>query len=278
VAEAWHERLKTLALTFTGDYRKSLRGLSRLRKNERDRAIGRFIPPTRAGGVPLRPRLGSGVLSSEETDKLLQSYGIPLAPAVMAQSEREAVQAADKLGYPCVLKVASVDIPHKTEFNALRLGLENRDTVQNAYGDVLSRVRATKPKASIEGILVQKEIEGVECLLGISRDDHLGPTLVMGLGGVFVGILKDVAIRIPPITAAEARRAFESLKGRAVFAGVRGAPPADLDALAEMAAKLSWLAHDYGNEIAEMDLNPVIVRPAGQGAFAVDALVVMCKS
>ena len=214
-------------------------------------------------------------MSYEATEKLLQAYGIALAPAVMTRSAGEAVQAADKLGYPCVLKVTSVDIPHKTEFGALRLGLENRSAVEQAYDEMMSRVREAKPEANIEGVLVQKQIKGVESLLGISRDDQLGPTLVMGLGGVFVEILADVAIRIPPISANEARRALESLKGQKVFSGVRGAPPADLDTLAETAARLSWLAYDLGDDIAEMDLNPVVVLPKGQGAFAVDALLVM---
>jgi len=153
--------------------------------------------------------------------------------------------------------------------------LENRSAVEQAYDEMMSRVREAKPEANIEGVLVQKQIKGVECLLGISRDDQLGPTLVMGLGGVFVEILADVAIRIPPISANEARRALESLKGQKVFSGVRGAPPADLDTLAETAARLSWLAYDLGDDIAEMDLNPVVVLPKGQGAFAVDALLVM---
>jgi acyl-CoA synthetase (NDP forming) len=112
-------------------------------------------------------------------------------------------------------------------------------------------------------------------LLGISRDEQLGPTLVLGLGGVFVEILADVTLRIPPISAAEASRALESLKGAKVFQGVRGAPPADIDALAQMAARLSWLAYDLCDDIAELDLNPVFVLPKDQGAFAVDALVVM---
>ena len=273
-AEVWNQRLNELGLTFTGDYRKSLRAIGRLRKNERDRAIFRFASVTRAGSAPARRDLGSGILSYEATEKLLDGYGIALAPAVMAQSAQEAVHAADKLGYPCVLKVASVDIPHKTELGALRLGLENGVAVQKAYDEMMSRVRAAKPEANIEGVLVQKQIKGVECLLGISRDEQPGPTLVMGLGGIFVEILADVALRIPPINAAEARRALESLKGCAVFSDVRGALPADVDALAEMAARLSWLAYDLGNDIAEMDLNPVVVLPPGRGAFAVDALLV----
>jgi acetyltransferase len=273
--QVWYDRLNSLGLTFTGDYRKSLRAMSRLRKNERDRAIGRFTPATRSDPAPNGPQMTSGVLTYDATDKLLQAYGISLAPGVMAQSAHEAEQAAEKLGYPCVLKVASVDIPHKTEFGALRLRLENAVAVQKAYDEMLASVRAKKPDAHIEGVLVQKQIRGVECLLGISRDDQLGPTLVMGLGGVFVEILKDVTLRIPPISAAEARSALESLKGAKVFSGARGAPAADLEALAEMAARLSWLAYDLRGDISEFDLNPVVVLPKGRGVFAVDALVVM---
>ena len=274
-AEVWYQRLNNLGLTFTGDYRKSLRAMGRLRKNERDRAVGRFAAATRSGPAPDLPEVKRGVLSYGATEKLLRAYNIQLAPAVMAQSVSETVNAAEKLGYPCVLKVASIDIPHKTEIGALRVGLENKESVQHAYEEMLANVKAKKPDANIEGVLVQKQIKGVECLLGISRDEQLGPTLVMGLGGVFVEILSDIAIRIPPIDAGEARRALENLKGAKVFTGVRGAPPADIDALAEMAARLSWLAYDLRNSIAEMDLNPVVVLPAGQGALAVDALVVI---
>jgi acyl-CoA synthetase (NDP forming) len=274
-AEVWFDKLNRLGLTFTGDYRKSLRAMARLRKNESHRAIGRFITVTRTGSAPALPEVKPGALSYAATQKLLQAYGITLAPAAMAQSAQEAAQAADKLGYPCVLKVCSIDIPHKTEFGALRLGLESKESVQSAYDEMLANVKAKKPDAAIEGVLVQKQIKGVECLLGISRDEQLGPTLMMGLGGIFVEILADVAIRIPPVSAAEARRALESLKGAKIFAGARGAPPADIDALAEMAARLSWLAYDLRNDIAEMDLNPVVVPREGQGALAVDALVVV---
>jgi acetyltransferase len=273
-SDVWHDKLKELGLTFTGDYRKSLRAMNRLRRNERDRAAGRFLPATRRAAAPSSPQFGSGILSYGETEKLLQAYGIPMVPSIMAQSSNEAAGAAQQLGYPCVLKVASVDIPHKTEFGALRLGLDNAAAVQKAYEEMLTSVRAKKPDSGIEGVLVQKQIKGVECLLGISRDDQLGPTLVMGLGGVFVEILADIQIRIPPISAAEAGRALESLKGAKVFSGVRGAPPADLDALADMAARLSWLAFDLRERISEFDLNPVMVMSKGEGAFAVDALLV----
>jgi acetyltransferase len=273
-AQVWHDKLHDLGLTFTGDYRKSLRAMSRLRRNERDRAIGRFAPPARQGTAPMKPQLGKGIMSYAATQKLLQAYGVALAPSFLAQSGDEAASAAERLGYPCVLKIASGDIPHKTEFGALRLGLKNRRSVQEAHDEMLAHIHSEKPDVDIEGVLVQKQITGVECLLGISRDDQLGPTLVMGLGGVFVEILADVALRIPPISAVEAWRALQSLKGAKVFAGARGAPPADLDALAEMASRLSWLAYDLCDDIAELDLNPVMVLPQGQGAFAVDALLI----
>ena len=275
-AEVWHERLNDLGLTFTGDYRKSLRALGRLRRQEIDRANGRFIQPIRSDAAPMRPNLRHGLLSYRATGNIVASLRIlTMTRTVLAQSADEAVTAAEQVGYPCVLKVASVDLPHKTEFGALRLGLEDRESVRRAYDEMLSRVRAIKPEADIEGVLVQKQMKGVECLLGISRDEQLGPTLVMGLGGVFVEILADVTLRIPPISAAEARRALESLKGAKVFAGARGAPRADIDALAQMAARLSWLAYDLRDEIAELDLNPVMVLPQGRGAFVVDALVLM---
>lgn len=273
-APVWYDKLTSLDLTFAGDYRKALRAMSRLRKSERDRAASRFDPVVRPAPAPARLKLGRGVLSYERAAKLLEGYGVPLAPAALANSASDAAAHAEKLGYPCVLKVVSADIPHKTEFGALRLDLQNRQAVHAACEEMLAAVKLKKPDARIEGVLVQKQLKGVECLLGLSRDEQLGPILVTGLGGVFVEILADVALRIPPISAAEARRALESLKGAKIFAGARGAPRADIEALAEMASRLSWLAFDYKDEIAELDLNPVVVLAEGEGALAVDALVI----
>ena len=273
-APVWYDKLSELGLTFSGDYRKSIRAMGRLRKNERDRVIGRFAPVTRSDTAPAARQIGGGVLPYQAAHELLQAYGIAAAPTVLVRSVGEAVAEAEKLGYPCVLKVASADIPHKTEFGALRLGLKGRVEVETAYREMIANVRTEKPEAEIEGVLVQKQLRGVECLLGISRDQQLGPTLVLGLGGVFVEILADVAIRIPPISAGEARRALESLNCAKVFSGARGAPPADVEAFAEMAARLSWLAYDLRDQIDELDLNPVLVLPKGQGAFAADALLV----
>ena len=124
---------------------------------------------------------------------------------------------------------------------------------------------------------MQPQLRGVECLLGITRDPQIGPVMALGLGGVLVEALKDVTVRVPPISAAEARGALDSLRGRAILSGVRGAPPADIEALADMASRLSWLAYDLRDGIEELDLNPVLVLAEGQGAVAVDALMVALR-
>ncbi|HEX9787086.1 MAG TPA: acetate--CoA ligase family protein, partial [Candidatus Binatia bacterium] len=161
-APVWYDILSSLGLTFTGDYRKSIRAMSRLRRNERDRAIGRFAPAERSTAGPARAWLGGGILPYQPTNDLLQAYGIAMAPAVLARSVGEAVAAAEKLGYPCALKVVSIDIPHKTELGALRLGLRDREEVQTAYEEMLAGIGAKKPDANIEGVLAQKQIKGVE--------------------------------------------------------------------------------------------------------------------
>ncbi|MBI2989088.1 MAG: acetate--CoA ligase family protein [Deltaproteobacteria bacterium] len=274
LADEWYALFGRLDLPFVQEYRKGLRALARLRRSESERADGRFVAPERPSPRPTSRLRDSGVLSFAATAAVLNDYGIPLAPWRMARSADEAIQAAETLGFPCVLKLSSVDVPHKTEYGALALGLNNTEDVRTAYQQLLSRVREKKPDAKIEGVMVQPQLRGVECLLGISRDPQLGPVLVLGLGGILVEVLKDVALRIPPITAAEARRALESLRGRAILRGFRGSPPADVDALAETASRLSWLAYDLGEDVLEIDLNPVLVLPAGQGAVAVDALIV----
>jgi len=274
LSDEWYALFRRLDLPFIQEYRKGLRALARLRRSESERASGRFAVPERTGLRPTSRLEGSGVLSFAATAKILNDYGIPLAPWLMAGSADDAARAAETLGYPCVVKLSSVDVPHKTEYGALALGLSNGAEVRAAYELIIAQVREKKPDAQIEGVIVQPQLRGVECLLGVSRDPQLGPVLVLGLGGVLVEVLKDVAIRIPPITPAEARRAFDSLRGRAILHGVRGAPPADVDGLAEMASRLSWLAHDLGEEVMEIDLNPVLALPAGRGAMAVDALMV----
>lgn len=277
LAEEWYDLFRRLELPFVQEYRKGLRALHRLRKSERERAKGRFSVPARYVARSTHRLDASGILSFAATAKLLDAYGIRLAPWMMAQSPEDASQAADSLGYPCVLKLVSPDVPHKTEYGALVLGLKDTKDVRKAYTEIISRVKEKKPEAQIEGIIVQHQLRGVECLLGITRDPQLGPVMALGLGGILVEALKDVTVRIPPISATEAWTALNSLRGRAILSGVRGAPPADIESLADMATRLSWLAYDLRDELAEIDLNPVLALAKGQGAVAVDALMVALR-
>ncbi len=160
------------------------------------------------------------------------------------------------------LKVQSPDITHKTEAGAVALGIEGDAAVREAYRKVLANAKAAHPNAAIEGVLVQRMAPpGVEIILGITRDPVFGPMLMVGLGGIHVEVLRDVAFSPVPIGPDDALALLGELKGAALLDGVRGAPPADRAALSELIAALSCFAADHADQIDEIDLNPVIVHP-----------------
>jgi acetate---CoA ligase (ADP-forming) len=172
------------------------------------------------------------------------------------------------------LKVQSPDILHKTEAGAVLLGLSGA-AVREGYRSVMARAAAAHPAARIDGVLVQAMAKrGQEMILGITRDPVFGPMLMVGLGGIHVEVLKDVAFAPVPLSADAALALLGELKGAALLDWVRGAKPADKKALAELMAALSRFAADHADQIAEIDLNPVIVHEAGQGLSVVDALIV----
>jgi acetate---CoA ligase (ADP-forming) len=215
------------------------------------------------------------VLTESEAKALLAGYGVPRPPEALATSAEAAVVAAADIGGPVALKVQSPDITHKTEAGAVALGIAGEAAVREAYARVLANSAAAHPGAAIHGVLVQKMAPpGVEMILGVSRDPDFGPMLMVGLGGIHVEVLRDVAFAPVPIGADEALALLGELRGAAVLDGVRGAPPADRAALAELIAALSHFAADHTEQIAEIDLNPVIVHSQGQGLTVVDALIV----
>jgi succinyl-CoA synthetase beta subunit len=209
---------------------------------------------------------------------ILACYGVPRPPEEPAGSENEAVAAAVRIGGPVALKVQSPDIPHKTEAGAVALRLEGEAAVREAYRRVMAHAATAAPGALIDGVLVQAMARpGIEIILGISRDPGFGPMLMVGLGGVHVEVLRDVAFAPVPIGVEDALDLLAELKGAALLDGVRGAPPADKRALAELMAALSRFAADHAEAIEEIDLNPVIVHPEGHGLTVVDALIVTRK-
>jgi acetate---CoA ligase (ADP-forming) len=215
------------------------------------------------------------VLTEAAAKTLLARYGVPLPPEDLARSENEAVATAAKIGGAVALKVQSPDILHKTEAGAVMLEISGAAAVRDGYRTVLARAKDAHPGATIDGVLVQQMApKGHEMILGVHRDADFGPLLMVGVGGIHVEVLKDVAFAPVPLGRDAALELIGQLRGAAVLDGVRGAPPADKKALADLIVALSRFAADHADQIEEIDLNPVIVHPKGSGLSVVDALIV----
>ena len=218
------------------------------------------------------------ILTENETKDLLARYGVPRPAEALVTSAEEATAEAARIGGPVALKVQSPDIIHKTEAGAVALGVIGEAASRDSYQRVLHNAKSAHPDAAISGVLVQAmAAPGIEIILGVTRDPVFGPMLMVGLGGIHVEVLRDVVFAPVPLGKDEALRLLSELKGAALLNGVRGAPPADRMALAELIATLSCFAADHGDLIEEIDLNPVIVHPKGQGFTVVDALIVKQK-
>lgn len=220
---------------------------------------------------------GKHTLTERESYELLSQYGIRTAQTKLAVSVQEAADHADQMGYPVVMKIDSPDILHKTDAHCVQVGIRSAEEAKAAYTRIFKNARAYQPDAVLNGVIVQEMVQGgVECIIGVKNNEDFGVSILFGTGGVFVEIFKDVALRLAPVTKEEAYEMIQSLKGKALLYGARGAAPADVDALADTIVKVSLMAASCGDSIAEMDINPLLVLPKGQGVCTVDALVV-CK-
>jgi acyl-CoA synthetase (NDP forming) len=235
---------------------------------------GKWTPDRAAAQAMLAA--SASVLCEWKARPLLATYGIAGGDVgELARSPADAEAAARKIAGPVALKVQSADIPHKTEAGGVELHLTGADAVRAAYARILAGAKRHASAARIDGVLVQPMApSGREVILGVSRDANWGLLLMVGLGGVLVEALGDVALAPVPLDHAAARAMLNRLKGAAVLGPYRGSPPADTGALVELMVRLSHFAADHAEEIAEIDLNPVIVHAKGQGVSIVDALIV----
>jgi acetate---CoA ligase (ADP-forming) subunit beta len=216
---------------------------------------------------------GRTLLTEVESKQVLHEAGIPVALSVLAGDAKEAAKAAEKTGFPVVLKVVSADVAHKSDVGGVRLGLESKEDVEEAFDEIMAAVKAAQPDARIEGVAVQNMAPaGTEVIVGMSKDPQFGPVMMFGLGGILVEVLKDVAFRIIPLEPKDAREMVREIKGFPVLEGVRGQPAADVAALENLILKLSDFVEAHP-EIEELDLNPVFAYP--DGALAVDARIVI---
>jgi acetyl coenzyme A synthetase (ADP forming)-like protein len=212
-------------------------------------------------------------LIEEEGYEVLDSYGVSIPKSIVSKDEGECVKAAQAIGFPVVMKIVSPDIIHKSDAGAVKVGLQTGDEAREAFTTIINNSRKYNSQANIEGVLVQEMVKkGRETILGAKQDPLFGPLLMFGLGGIYVEILKDVVFRLAPVTEQEAKRMVESLRTRKLFKGVRGEKPSDLKAVIETLLRLSQLVLDFP-EIAELDINPLLVLEEGKGVCAVDVRI-----
>ncbi|MBX7474023.1 acetate--CoA ligase family protein [Streptomyces sp. MAG02] len=212
-------------------------------------------------------------LSEHAAKQLLRAYGIRVPREQLVTSAAAAVRAAGLVGYPVVMKASGARLAHKTELGLVKVGLTSASQIRDAYRELTDIARYEG--VDLDGILVCQMVErGVEMVVGVGHDSLFGPTVTVGLGGVLVEVLGDAAVRVPPFGEAQARDMLGELRGRALLDGVRGGPPLDVDALVEVVLRVQRMALELGDELAELDINPIMVLPRGQGAVALDALAI----
>ncbi|HXM54725.1 MAG TPA: acetate--CoA ligase family protein [Candidatus Dormibacteraeota bacterium] len=232
--------------------------------------------PGRRSIVPPLVEGWAGVVPELEAKRLLAEYDIRAPAERLALDADEAAAVAAEIGFPVVLKVQSPDIAHRSDVGGVRLGLRSAAEVRDAWDAVLAAVRSHRPDARVDGLLVAEQVEPVvELIAGVKRDALFGPVVVAGAGGIFVEVLADVALRLPPLDEAEAAAMLDELRVAPLLHGARGRPVADAAAAAGVLARLGELALDLGPRLLELDVNPLLVLPDGQGALAADALVVL---
>lgn len=218
---------------------------------------------------------GSGrVAFGLESFNLLEAYGIRTLKSSLVRSQRDALKAAKRIGFPVVLKVASPDILHKSDVGGVALNV-GEDELETSYNKLLFNARKFMPKAKVEGVFVQEMVSGgKEVIVGVTREPQIGSMVMFGLGGIYVEVMKDVSFRVAPLNRDEARKMMGEVKGYRILSGVRGEKPSDISCLEETILRVSRLAADHP-EILELDLNPLTVFGEGEGCIVVDARMVL---
>jgi len=214
-------------------------------------------------------------LSAKEITGLLSCYGIRFAETLMAKTAADATAAASSVGFPVAVKLSSPTIVHKTDVGGVKLDLESEIEVERAFNDIKSRLAKIGRQDEMEGVTIQHMVkEGVEAIVGVTLDPSFGPLIMFGLGGIYAELMKDVAVRLSPLTDSDAKELVRAIKMTKLFEGFRSSPPSDTESLEDLLLRLSALVEDIP-QIAELDFNPVKVMPRGEGYWIVDARVML---
>ncbi len=218
---------------------------------------------------------GKNYLTIDQSMDVFKAYGFPLLPYAFAVSAEEAAKKAERVGFPVVMKVVSQDVVHKFDVGGVQLDLRNKEDVTKAYDQMMESIITKLPKAKIDGVFIQAMgKKGKEVILGMNRDPHFGPTLMFGLGGIYVEVLKDVTFRLAPIRKSGARHMVEEIRTYALLKGVRGEAPSDTETIVDCLTRLSQLSMEQ-DLIDEIDINPLLVYSEGEGARVVDARIII---
>jgi acetyltransferase len=214
-------------------------------------------------------------LGEAETRPIFDAYGMDVIPGDIATDPNEVVDIADKIGYPVVIKIVSPQILHKSDMGGIALNLATAKEVKDAVEEMRTKIRQSAPEAEIKGFLVEKMApKGMEVIVGLRRDPNFGPLIMFGMGGVTVELYKDVGFGIAPLSADQAKGIIQQTKAGQLLQGYRGGPVYDYDAVLDAMGRLSQLALDFP-EIAEVEINPLLVLPTGQGAKVLDARMIL---
>jgi acetyltransferase len=218
---------------------------------------------------------GRLTLGDAESREIMEAYGLHIPQSILARTADEAVDAAESIGYPVVMKIASPDILHKSDIGGVRINVRDADQVRDLFDLLIYRAQRYMADATVWGVLVQEMVaKGKETIIGVNRDPQFGPLLMFGLGGIYVEVLKDVTFRIAPIARPEAEAMIGEIRTHNLLRGVRGERPSDLEAVSETLLRVSQLVTDFP-EVVEMDINPLVVLEEGKGAIAVDMRFVL---
>jgi len=216
-------------------------------------------------------------LYEHEAYEIAKAYNLPVPKVGLARTEDEAVEIAEKIGYPIVLKIISPDIIHKSDVGGVILNIRNVHDVRKGFKEIMNNVRQKAPKAKIVGILVQQMVpDGLEVIVGATRDPTFGPVVMFGLGGIFVEVIKDVSFRIAPLTKYDAESMLTEIKAAKILEGYRGMKPRDKEALINILLNVSKLMLDL-EEIQDVDLNPIMSYEVGKGAAIADIRMMLRK-
>lgn len=221
---------------------------------------------------------GREALTEVEAKKVFAIYELPITQTYLAKSEQEAVDQANKVGYPVVMKIVSPDILHKSDAGGVKVNIKDDQSAREAFKTIMANAAAYKADANIHGIAIQEMAPwGTEVILGSINDPTFGPTMMFGLGGIFVEVLKDVTFRVTPVSMQQSQQMLSEIRAAPILAGVRGEASRDREALAEVICSYSTMILDLADEISESDANPVLVYEEGRGVKVVDARIILKK-